>query len=48
MTNLTIGYFLMNISMCYYSGHMIAIVIGKFGEISIQFCIRLCLFIFLI
>jgi hypothetical protein len=25
---MTIGYFLMNIAMCYYAGHFIAIVIG--------------------
>jgi hypothetical protein len=33
--NLTIGYFLMNIAMCYYAGHFIAIIFGntKFDEI---------------
>ena len=29
MLNLTIGYFLMNISMCYYAGHFIALIIGN-------------------
>jgi hypothetical protein len=28
MLNLTIGYFLMNIAMCYYSGHFLAIIFG--------------------